>query len=134
PAALIAGPLYSNWICKRIPVPPIPSAATTTAPASRPGFGITVFTVALPVLLMLLSTAADLALPKANSLRQAANFIGHPLCALTASVILSLFTFGFSRGFNRQQILKFSDDCLGPTASVLLVVGAGGGFNKILVA
>jgi GntP family gluconate:H+ symporter len=46
---------------------------------------------------------------------------------------VSFFTFGFSRGFNRAQILKFTEECLGPTASALLVVGAGGGSNRILI-
>jgi GntP family gluconate:H+ symporter len=101
--------------------------------AKPPGFGVTVFTVSLPVLLMLFSTVADLLLPKTNSVRLAANFIGSPICALTLSVIVSFFTFGIARGFTSQQILKFSEECLGPTASALLIVGAGGGFNKILV-
>jgi GntP family gluconate:H+ symporter len=32
------------------------------------------------------------------------------------------------------MILKFTEDCLAPIASILLVVGAGGGFNKVLIA
>jgi GntP family gluconate:H+ symporter len=30
-------------------------------------------------------------------------------------------------------VLKFCNDCLGPTATILLVIGAGGGFNAVLV-
>jgi GntP family gluconate:H+ symporter len=30
-------------------------------------------------------------------------------------------------------VLKFCNDCLGPTAAILLVIGAGGGFNQVLV-
>jgi GntP family gluconate:H+ symporter len=45
-----------------------------------------------------------------------------------------MYTFGVARGFNRTQLLKFSEECLGPAASILLVVGAGGGFNRVLVA
>jgi len=29
--------------------------------------------------------------------------------------------------------MKFCNDCLGPTATILLVIGAGGGFNQVLV-
>ena len=61
-------------------------------------------------------------------------FVGDPLWALTVSVLLSFFTFGAARGFDRKQILKFTEDCVGPTANILFVVGAGGGFNKVLVA
>jgi GntP family gluconate:H+ symporter len=42
--------------------------------------------------------------------------------------------FGLARGFASKQILKFTEDCLGPVAGVLLVVGAGGGFSRVLVA
>ena len=30
-------------------------------------------------------------------------------------------------------MLKFCNDCLAPTATILLVIGAGGGFNHVLV-
>ncbi|MFD0030134.1 hypothetical protein ACFVJK_17965, partial [Streptomyces sp. NPDC127172] len=36
-------------------------------------------------------------------------------------------------GFDRESILKFSNDCLGPIASILLVIGAGGAFNNVLI-
>src|SRR5205807_7832641 len=35
--------------------------------------------------------------------------------------------------FTRAQILKFANDCLAPTATILLVIGAGGGFNRVLL-
>src|SRR4029077_1340394 len=38
----------------------------------------------------------------------------------------------FARGFNRTQILKFSEECLAPIAGVLLIIGAGGGFSRVL--
>lgn len=134
PVALIAGPVYGNWISKRLQtIPPSANVTSQVAAMSRPSFGLTLFTISLPILLMLLSTCADLWAAKGSLTRAIANFLGHPLCALTISVVVSLFTFGFSRGFNRAQILKFTEDCLGPTASALLVVGAGGGFNRILI-
>lgn len=135
PTAIIAGPIFSAWICRRVKSPALPAlAVSATKPKSPPSFAVAVITVSLPALLMLLSSAADLLFAKGHPLRAAANFIGSPLCALTFSVLVSLFTFGVARGFDRHQILKFSEDCLGPTANVLLIVGAGGGFNKILVA
>jgi GntP family gluconate:H+ symporter len=36
------------------------------------------------------------------------------------------------RGFTRVTILRFTNDCLAPTAMVTLLVGAGGGFGRIL--
>ncbi len=36
------------------------------------------------------------------------------------------------RGFTRETILRFSNECLAPTATITLLVGAGGGFGRIL--
>jgi GntP family gluconate:H+ symporter len=47
---------------------------------------------------------------------------------------VSFWTLGARQGFTRTQILKFTNDSLAPTAAILLVIGAGGGFNKVLIA
>jgi GntP family gluconate:H+ symporter len=36
------------------------------------------------------------------------------------------------RGFSRETILRFSNECLAPTATITLLIGAGGGFGRIL--
>jgi GntP family gluconate:H+ symporter len=48
------------------------------------------------------------------------------------AVLFSFYSFGAARGFDRRQILKFTEDCVGPAAGIMLVVGAGGGFSKVL--
>ena len=35
-------------------------------------------------------------------------------------------------GFTRETILRFSQECLAPTATITLLVGAGGGFGRVL--
>ncbi len=50
-----------------------------------------------------------------------------------SSIVYSFFSLGFYQGFDRESILKFSNDCLGPIASILLVIGAGGAFNNVLI-
>jgi GntP family gluconate:H+ symporter len=98
-----------------------------------PGFYLTLLTILLPVFLILLGTAGDLAFPIDSPFRKWTNFIGHPVTALTAAVLFSFYSFGKRCGFDRNQLLKFSEECLGPIAYVLLVVGAGGGLNKVLL-
>ena len=60
-------------------------------------------------------------------------FLGNSVVALLLATLLSFVTLGLMRGFNREQILKFSQECLAPTAAITLLVGAGGGLNGILV-
>jgi GntP family gluconate:H+ symporter len=139
PTAAIAGPLFGRFIARRVAVSESGGvAAHLTAEEevearSRPGFTLTVLTVLLPVLLMLLATAADLGWPAAHRGRQVLDFIGHPVVALLIAVLVSFYSFGTARGFSREEILRFTNDCVAPAAMILLVVGAGGGFNRVLV-
>jgi GntP family gluconate:H+ symporter len=137
PSAIIAGPIYGSWIGKRVKTSISPELASQLSEPKDerelPGFGITVFTVLLPVLLMLIATVADVTLPKEDMLRQWADFIGSPITSLLIAVIISFWTLGINRGFTKDDILKFTNDCLAPTATILLVIGAGGAFNKVLL-
>ncbi|OMF51095.1 MULTISPECIES: GntP family permease [Paenibacillus] len=137
PSAAIAGPIYGSWISKRIKVETsseLMEQFTETKERELPGFGITLFTIMLPVILMLLATIVDLILPEANVFRQVIDFIGSPIIALLIALLFSLYSFGYARNFDSKQLLKFTNDCLGPVASIILLIGAGGGFNKILTA
>ncbi|RZA14014.1 MAG: permease DsdX, partial [Proteobacteria bacterium] len=82
---------------------------------------------------MMLKTFADVALPAENLFRQWMDFIGHPITALLAALLLAFYTFGVARGFDRAKIMKLLDQSLAPTAAIVLIVGAGGGFKQMLV-
>lgn len=138
PTAALCGPLLGQLIARRVE-PPAPGGigdqlANAPQRANLPGFWLTLFTILLPVLLMLLAMVADVSLPKENRVRQWCDFVGHPSVALLVAVLVSFWSFGTARGFSREQIGKFAETCLGPVAAILLVVGGGGGFNKILIA
>lgn len=137
PAAALAGPIYAKWISPRIVLPAHnPLAETLSAQhrtADLPGFGVSVFTILLPVILMIGSSIADLTLAAGTTPRLVLDLIGNPVISLLIALIVSFWTFGFHRGFDRGQILAFTTDCLAPTATILLVIGAGGGFNRVLL-
>lgn len=135
PTAIVAGPFLAKLIGDRVPVDaggPDPGPGSEGKVRSPPGFGLTLLTILLPVLLMLASTAAALALPAGHPLRQACDFAGNPSVAMLLAVLFSFWSFGFARGLSRDQLLQYSNECLSPVASMLLVVGAGGGFSKVL--
>jgi len=136
PTAALAGPIFASWIAPRIALPaenPIAAQFAGGAPRDLPGFGITVFTVLLPVILMLCASTADVALDSASTLRLALDFLGSPIVALLLALLFSFWSLGYRQHFTRDQILKFANDCLAPTATILLVIGAGGGFNRVLL-
>jgi GntP family gluconate:H+ symporter len=139
PTAALAGPLYGSWIAPRIVLPATnPLAAqlegrSDDAAGPMPGFGISVFTVLIPVLLMLLASAADVALAPASALRPALQFVGHPIVALLLALLFSFWSLGRARRLTRGDLLRLTTDCLAPTATIILVIGAGAGFNQVLL-
>jgi len=81
---------------------------------------------------MLVGSWADLVAKHGSTANEALRLAGHPVSALLVATLVSFYSFGTARGFDRETILRFTNECLGPTAAVLMVVGAGGGFGAIL--
>ncbi|WP_325435205.1 GntP family permease [Pseudomonas nitroreducens] len=138
PTAAIAGPIFGAWISKMIPGQPneelVAQIAHEPDTSNLPSFGVTLFTVLLPVFLMLLKTFADVMLADGHVVRAWLDMIGHPITALLLALLLSLYTFGHARGFDSKKILKLLDQSLAPTAAIVMIIGAGGGFKQMLVA
>ncbi len=137
PSAVIAGPLYAKWIAPRIHLDahnPMAEefAEHDTQQRDLPGFGISVATILLPVFLMLLGSWAGLLAAPGSGLYRGLQLLGNADIALLAAVLVSFITLGKMRGYSRQTILKFTNECLAPTALITLVIGAGGGFGRIL--
>ena len=136
PTASLAGPIFAAWIAPRIVLPaenPMAAQLEGGSVQEMPGFGISLFTVLIPVILMLLASAADVTLDSASPIRSGLHFVGHPIVALLLALLFSFWSLGRPRHFTREEVMKFCNDCLGPTATILLVIGAGGGFNQVLV-
>ncbi|HZZ11458.1 MAG TPA: GntP family permease [Paraburkholderia sp.] len=148
PTAIVAGPLFALLISRYIKLPKDNALASqflgsgddgaqgkeTTAPKRElPSFGITLFTILLPVILMLIGSWADLVFTPKTLPNDLLRFVGNSDVALLIAVLVSFWTFGAKRGFNREQIQKFCGECLAPIAGITLIVGAGGGFGRVLM-
>ncbi|MFM9282429.1 GntP family permease [Paenibacillus jiagnxiensis] len=137
PTAIIAGPVFGNWISKRVHVTPNPELVeqfTNKNERPLPGFGITLFTILLPVILMLSGSIAMIADPdKTSGLTVFLEFIGDEVVALLIATVFSFFTLGYARGFNKNDLARFTSECLAPTASIILIIGAGGAFKTVLI-
>jgi GntP family gluconate:H+ symporter len=136
PVAIIAGPFFGRFISRRvrIEVGGVADQLTASNAAARPpSLAATLMTILLPVALMLLAAVAQSTLDDGLP-RRASVFAGSPLVAMLVATIVALFTFGRACGFNRQRLLHFAEESLPPIAGILLVVGAGGGFGRVLDA
>ncbi|HWX01753.1 gluconate:H+ symporter [Collimonas sp.] len=137
PTAIIAGPLFAKLISRFVvPNPDNPLIAQFVEEGKTrelPGFGITIATILLPVALMLLGSWADLFFAPKTFANDFMRLMGNSVIALLIGTLVSFYTFGKSRGFDREAILKFTTECLAPIAGITLIVGAGAGFGRILI-
>jgi gluconate:H+ symporter, GntP family len=136
PVAMIAGPLFGTMISRR--VAPAPGGvgeqlSGVSVPPRAPSLTATLLTILLPVLLMMSASLAQMALAD-GPLRQWVVFAGNPLVAMWLATLLAIYTFGTACGFDRVRLLRMAEESLLPIAGVLLVVGAGGGFGRVLDA
>ncbi|MBB6584411.1 GntP family permease [Ralstonia solanacearum] len=136
PTAIIAGPLFAMLISRHVKPDPDNPLEKQFVENDRgrelPPFGITLFTILLPVVLMLIGSWADLLTTPKSLANDLLKLAGNSVMALLIAALVSFYTFGRARGFSREAILKFTNACLAPIATITLVVGAGGGFGQIL--
>jgi len=134
PTAVLAGPVYATLIAPRIALPAEnPMAAEFRdhdKERSLPSFGLAVGTILLPVALMMIGSWAGTA--QGGALNRTFRLLGNDDIALLIGVVVSFITLGKMSGFSRATILRFSQESLAPTAMITLLVGAGGGFGRVL--
>jgi GntP family gluconate:H+ symporter len=133
PTAAIAGPIFARWAIRHVDVPP-PEIVLPSNDAGRPlpKFGLTLFTMVLPVFLIIAGTVAGHFLPEDTKSRHVADFVGNPSIALLLTVLFAIWSLGLKCGFAAGQILKFTEDSVASVGMALLVVGGGGGFARVL--
>ena len=162
PTVIVAGPLFGRlagkWVVLDVPDrfeaddfagnggasstaaadEPGGGTRTATQPETRtrrrPSFGMTMFSVLLPVALMMGKALVDIFIDDENNLlRFTFDTVGRPLMALLIAVIVGIFTLGRGAGMTRDQITKCIETALPPVAGIILIVAAGGGFKGVLV-
>jgi gluconate:H+ symporter, GntP family len=132
PSAIIAGPLFAKWVHKRVIPEGEPTLIRVSIPEKMPGTGISFFIILLPVILMILSSIAPY-IPMPNGLLQLITLIGSPVIALLIACFVAFYFLGIKQGMNKDRIKEISEECLLPVGSIILIIGAGGGFKQILI-
>ena len=140
PAFVLAGPIFLRVLPRRLLAQGIAltSASSTQNAPTPPGVAITLATVLLPIVIMLGSTVVVAASHGtdmsglAGTLASWTLFLGNPAVSLLVGALVATYVFGTRRGLGGTQLLAVAERSLFPIASVLLVVGAGGGFGRVL--
>lgn len=137
PTAIIAGPLWVKLVCPRHAPTDGPGldvqAGQLTANRAMPGLGLTLLVILLPLLLMVGKTLATMGLPHESGLYRLMMFLGNPLTALAIAVIFAYATLGLRRGLSMEELQRLTGQSFTPLANILLIIGAGGAFNGVLI-
>ena len=145
PTVIIAGPIFGSLVARLIPGDAHASSIRTRATASSqaasrgqltprpPAFWTIVLTMLLPIVLMLLRALGEVFLPIESDVRAAFVVGGTPIVALLAGLVVGMFTLGVGSGLDRRTLSDSLAGALPPIATILLVVGAGGGFKQTLI-
>jgi GntP family gluconate:H+ symporter len=151
PVVAIAGPLSAKIMAKWVPIEAPTTIAgqdiTTSrsaggagtgedgdAPARRPSIAQGLTVVLLPVVMMLSRTLVEsLQVDEGSVVYKTFEFLGEPIVALLATVLVAMLLLGFGQGRSATEVSDAVGGSFGPIAGVILTVGAGGGFKQTLV-
>lgn len=136
-ASLIGGPLFLKLVGKRLPFKPVPAEFSSVQVRNEqdlPSLGATLFTVLLPIILMLVKTAAELYMAKDSALYTFLEFIGNPITAMFIAAFVAYYVLGIRRNMGMGTLLTKTENGFSSIANILLIIGAGGAFNGILKA
>ncbi|HHK9997916.1 TPA: D-serine transporter DsdX [Klebsiella pneumoniae] len=134
-ASLVGGPLFLRLLGNRLPFKPVPaefSNLDVREESTLPSLGATLFTVLLPIGLMLVKTVAELNMAKGGTLYTVLEFIGNPITAMFIAVFVAYYMLGIRRQMGMGVLLTHTENGFGSIANILLIIGAGGAFNAIL--
>ena len=112
PVIVVSGPLFGRlagrWVVVDAPhtfdTTPVGGPGAARTDIRRPSFGVTLFSVLLPLVLMLAKAIVDIVInDPENQVQQIFDVIGYPLVALTIAVIVAMFTLGRGSGMDRRR-------------------------------
>jgi GntP family gluconate:H+ symporter len=140
----LAGPVFTK-IAKRL----VPESFTKTGSIASlgeqksfkleetPGFGISVFTALLPVILMSIATIITLMQKtmgfEDNGLLAAIRFIGEAGTSMLLSLLFAVYSMGVARKIPMKDIMESFTSAILNIGMMLLIIGGGGAFKQVLI-
>ncbi|MGG1247943.1 gluconate:H+ symporter [Bacillus spizizenii] len=135
PAVIISGPLYTKLFKKEeleIEIPKALFRPKHFKENEMPGFGISVFTALIPVILIAFQALTEILMPN-SVLSPTAEFLGNPGIALLIAVIVAIYTFGLKRGKKMPELMNSVAESISGVAMILLIIAGGGAFKQVLI-
>lgn len=144
PTVILAGPVFTKLAKKLVPASFTKTGNIASLGEQKefkledtPGFGISVFTAMLPVILMSIATIITL-LQKTmgfedNSLLAAIRFIGDASTSMLISLLVAVYTMGLARKTPIKTVMQSCTTAITHIGMMLLIIGGGGAFKQVLI-
>lgn len=144
PTVLIAGPLFTKFAKKIVPASfakngNIASLGTqkTFNLEETPGFGISVFTAMLPIIIMSVATIIDLLQETIgfadNGVLAFIRLIGNASTAMIISLLVAVYTMGIKRNIPVKTVMDSCSTAISQIGMMLLIIGGGSAFKQVLI-
>lgn len=139
PTIIIAGPIFNIVLKKVYPrvyhkeTPNVFGEFKTFKIEETPGFGISILTSMMPVILIGIATILEPFLSTKSVIGQTITFIGSPDIAMLLSLIFAVFTMGVMRHVKMTDIGNTLTESIKQIAMMLLIIGGGGALKEVLI-
>ncbi|TYS09023.1 gluconate permease GntP [Bacillus subtilis] len=144
PTVLIAGPLFTKIAKKIVPASFAKSGNIASLGTQKtfkleetPGFGISVFTAMLPIIIMSIATIIDLLQETIgfadNGVLAFIRLIGNASTAMIISLLVAVYTMGIARNIPIKTVMDSCSAAISQIGMMLLIIGGGGAFKQVLI-
>ncbi|MGG1939511.1 GntP family permease [Paenibacillus polymyxa] len=144
PTVILAGPVFTKLAKKLVPASFTKTGNIASLGEQKvfkseetPGFGISVFTAMLPVILMSIATIITLFQKtmgfEDNSLLAAIRFIGDASTSMLISLLVAVYTMGIARKIPIKDVMASCTTAITHIGMMLLIIGGGGAFKQVLI-
>ncbi|MCB7162267.1 gluconate permease GntP [Bacillus subtilis] len=144
PTVLIAGPLFTKFAKKIVPASFAKNGNIASLGAQKtfnleetPGFGISVFTAMLPIIIMSVATIIDLLQETIgfadNGVLAFIRLIGNASTAMIISLLVAVYTMGIKRNIPVKTVMDSCSTAISQIGMMLLIIGGGGAFKQVLI-
>jgi gluconate transporter len=134
PATLLGGPFLSRFMrhMKNEP-PPEFYQHREFRDEHLPSFGVSLFTILIPVLLMLVGAIVNLTMAADSQIVKISTFVSDANVALMIGLFVAMWTLGMRRGMSMEGVMKLIVAAGSSVALLLLIIATGGGFKQVLL-
>jgi Gnt-I system high-affinity gluconate transporter len=134
PALVLAGPVFARFL-RGVDAHPLPGLSARELPEARlPGITTSLVTALLPAILLVGSTAIEIAAPETAASWPLLRFITHPDIVMLLTLAVAAVTLGTARGETLAAVMATYGAALADVGPVLLVVAGAGPFKEVLVS